>query len=64
MEPHYEWYCQLKEKAPAGGQVHGLVRQEVGWVFCEILGNAGVFKDTEEGREAFGRFCQQVNRSL
>ena len=33
-------------------------------VFCEILGNAGVFKDTEEGREAFGRFCQQVNRSL
>ncbi len=64
MEPHYEWYCQLKEKAPVPGQVHGLVQQEVGRVFCEILGNAGVFKDTEEGREAFGRFCQQVNRSL
>ena len=54
MEPHYDWYCQLKEKAPVPGQVHGLVQQEVGRVFCEILSNAGVFQDNEEGRRPLG----------
>ena len=31
-------------------------KDEIGAVFCEVLEDAGVFKTTEEGREAFDRF--------
>ena len=64
MKSHWEWYEQLKAKSPAKDDVHTLIQQEVGVIFSEILGNAGVYKDTEEGQEAFRRFCRQVNRCL
>jgi UDPglucose--hexose-1-phosphate uridylyltransferase len=33
-----------------------ILQQEVGKVFCQVLEDAGVYKCTEEGREAFRRF--------
>ena len=64
MKAHFDWYQELKEQNPAPEAVHQLVQQDVGRIFSEILGNAGVYKDTDEGREAFRRFCQHVNRKL
>ena len=64
MKAHFDWYQQLKAKNPAPQEVHTLIQQDVGRIFAEILGNAGVYKDTDEGREAFRRFCRYVNRTL
>ena len=64
MKPHFDWYQQLKAKNPVPEEVHTLIQQDVGRIFAEILGNAGVYKDTDEGREAFRRFCRYVNRTL
>ena len=64
MKAHFDWYQQLKAKNPAPEQVHTLIQQDVGRIFAEILGNAGVYKDTDKGQEAFRRFCRYVNRTL
>lgn len=36
--------------------IHQILQQEIGKVFCEVLEDAGVFKGDEKGREAFRRF--------
>ena len=38
--------------------VKGILEKEVGIVFTHVLEDAGVFKCTEEGREAFRRFIE------
>ncbi|CAM3268647.1 UDP-glucose--hexose-1-phosphate uridylyltransferase [Vagococcus fessus] len=58
---HSEW----AEKIKASHQItlencHEIVQNEVGKVFLEVLKDAGVYKDTEEGREAFRRFVAQL----
>ena len=35
-----------------------ILEQEVGKVFCQVLEDAGVYKNTEEGRKAFHRFIE------
>ena len=35
-----------------------ILEQEVGKVFCQVLEDAGVYKNTEEGRKAFRRFLE------
>ena len=35
-----------------------ILKEEVGLVFARVLEDAGVYKCTEEGREAFGRFLK------
>lgn len=42
-------------------QLHEIVQKEIGLVFMEVLKDAGVYKCTEEGREAFLRFVEYVN---
>ena len=42
--------------------IHGIIREEIGKVFMEVLEDAGVYKRTEEGREAFGRFVAYLNQ--
>lgn len=41
--------------------VMDILRAEIGLVFNEVLKDAGVYKCTEEGREAFLRFVDTVN---
>lgn len=38
-----------------------VLKQEIGLVFAEVLEDAGVFKCTREGREAFIRFASEIN---
>ena len=38
----------------------GILQKEVGVVFATVLEHAGVYKCTDEGREAFLRFISNV----
>ena len=60
MEKHQAWYEELKAAGAGQGETRRAIRESIGVVFGKILGNAGVYKDTEAGREAFRRFCAQV----
>ena len=57
LAPHLDWYRTLKARKIPAEKVHEEVRRDVAVIFSEILENAGVYKDTEEGRAAFFRFC-------
>ena len=37
-----------------------ILKKEIGNVFVEVLEDAGVYKCTEEGREAFMRFVKTL----
>ena len=60
MEKHRAWYEELKAAGAGEGDTRRAIQESIGVVFGKILGNAGVYKDTEAGREAFRRFCAQV----
>ena len=57
MEKHLAWYEELKAAGAGEGDTKRAIQESVGRIFGKILGNAGVYQDTEEGREAFRRFC-------
>ena len=40
--------------------LHEIIEKEIGLVFLEVLKDAGVYKCTKEGREAFLRFAETV----
>ncbi len=61
LAPHLEWYRALKAREIPSDQVHSAIQQDVAVIFSEILENAGVYKDTNAGHEAFLRFCRSVN---
>ncbi len=43
-------------------KLHEIVQTEIGLVFMKVLEDAGVYKCNEEGRAAFLRFVEYVNR--
>ena len=43
------------------GNALEIILQETGKVFAEVLEDAGVYKNTPEGRAAFARFVDAVN---
>ncbi len=60
LEKHADWvegfkgdYVSITEE-----NVEDILKQEIGKVFKKVLEDAGVFKCTEEGRKAFGRFVE------
>ena len=59
---HLEWAEQLKEKYPnvKEEEVNSVVQHEVGQVFARVLEDAGVYKNTPSGHEAFMRFVKSV----
>lgn len=63
LEKHADW---VEEFLPRYDEVnaeniHGILQNEIGLVFSEVLADAGVYKCTEEGRENFQRFIDYVN---
>ena len=54
-----EFLPQYKEVN--AGNIHEIIQKEIGKVFMEVLEDAGVYKRTEEGRKAFGRFVESLN---
>ncbi len=58
IEKHAAWVASFlpKYEAITADNVMNILEEEVGIVFTQVLEDAGVFKCTPEGREAFKRF--------
>lgn len=65
LEKHADWVEQLqKQYAFTQGNALDILLQETGKVFAAVLEDAGVYKRTPEGKEAFLRFVDAVNAGL
>ena len=60
--PHAAWVAEVlpKYKNLDKDNIQDVLRQEVGHVFVHVLEDAGVYKCTPEGREAFMRFIDNL----
>lgn len=61
---HEAWFDAFKsayEFTPEN--VDGIIKTEIGKTFVRVLRDAGVYKDTDEGKAAFLRFIEYVNRA-
>ncbi|MBR3147261.1 MAG: UDP-glucose--hexose-1-phosphate uridylyltransferase [Eubacterium sp.] len=62
-EKHADWAFSLRDKYEFNsGNAWDIIREETGRVFARVLEDAGVYKRTSEGRAAFRRFIEYVNR--
>ena len=62
IEKHAEWVKKFLPKYPeiTKENIHGILQKEIGIVFTHVLEDAGVYKCTSEGREAFMRFLETL----
>ncbi len=60
LAKHEEWVAGWKkdDMVFTAENVRGIVEHEIGKVFVGVLEDAGVYKCTDEGREAFDRFVK------
>ena len=49
-----------REGELSAGQLSKILQQEIGLVFMQVLEDAGVYKRTPEGQEAFARFLDTL----
>ena len=63
MQPKHLLPMQIGQKDDkiTEENVMDILHEEIGLVFNEVLQDAGVYKCTAEGREAFERFINKVN---
>ena len=60
---HKAWYESFSEKYNfSESNTEEILRSEIGKTYLDILSDAGVFKRTREGRDAFLKFIDNVNR--
>ena len=69
IEKHADWVRSLSAKYGdfimlPNEEVVRILEKEIGLVFCDILCQAGVFKQDEKGISFFERFIEAVNTSL
>ena len=64
LSKHADWVEEFlpKYESITEENIDGIIRKEIGLVFREVLLDAGVYKCTEEGREAFLHFIDTVNK--
>ena len=62
LQKHADWVEEFlpKYKEITKETIDGIVKEEIGQVFKKVLEDAGVYKCTEEGREAFLRFIKSL----
>lgn len=62
ISKHADWAREIKERhlELSEQNVRGIIRQETGNVFLHVLKDAGVYKDTPDGRAAFIRFLRSI----
>ena len=62
LAQHADWLEEILPKYDklAEDNIMDVLKDEVGQVFVHVLEDAGVYKCTDEGREAFGRFIQTL----
>ena len=64
LAKHVLWVAELQMRHTFTAEnIHGILEQEVGKVFAQVLEHAGVYKRSEAGRAAFERFVDFVNRA-
>ncbi len=63
LAKHADWADEIRAKYPDFNEANAedIIKDEIGLVFSEVLEDAGVYKKTEEGRDAFLRFVDHVN---
>ncbi len=64
MKKHQAWYRELAGRNLPLEDIPQAIQHSIGEIFGKILGNAGVYKDSEEGHQAFLRFCATVGGSV
>ena len=63
LSKHAEWVDELKKQYTFTKEnAMEIILQETGKVFAAVLEDAGVYKNTEDGRKAFMNFIQAVNQ--
>ena len=62
LEKHADWVDEFLPKYEhiTSENINEILQKEVGLVFEQVLEDAGVYKCTPEGREAFARFLRSV----
>ncbi len=61
IEKHAEWFDSFKDKYVfTEDNIDKILHDEIGNTFIRVLEDAGVYKCTEEGREAFVRFVESI----
>ena len=62
IEKHAAWVSEFLPKYPdiSSENIHEILQKEIGNVFVHVLEDAGVYKCTPEGREAFMRFIRAL----
>ncbi|WP_028236260.1 UDP-glucose--hexose-1-phosphate uridylyltransferase [Pseudobutyrivibrio sp. MD2005] len=60
LAKHVDWVDEFSKNYDKidESNVHEILKQEIGKVFCEVLECAGVYKNTKEGMDAFMRFVE------
>lgn len=63
LSKHADWAAELKRKYKfSKDNAEKILRKEIGIVFSKVLEHAGLYKRTDEGKAAFLRFVQAVNK--
>jgi UDPglucose--hexose-1-phosphate uridylyltransferase len=63
LAKHADWVAELKKKYTFTAEnAMEIILQETGKVFSAVLEDAGVYKNTPDGRAAFLRFVDHVNQ--
>jgi len=63
LEKHADWVDQLRNRHTfTPDNTLDILMQETGRVFAQVLEDAGVYRRTPEGKQAFLRFVDAVNQ--
>lgn len=64
LAKHADWVEEFKDNYEVidASNIDGIIEQEIGKVFMEVLEDAGVYKRTEEGGKAFDRFVMSLGK--
>ncbi len=66
ISKHAAWADEIKARHNdiCRENISDILRQETGLVFAKVLEHAGVYKRTAEGKAAFNKFAESVNKCL
>jgi UDPglucose--hexose-1-phosphate uridylyltransferase len=63
-EKHAAWFEKFKDEYEFNEEnTEDILKAEIGKTFVRVLQDAGVFKDTAEGRKYFSKFIDYVNNN-
>lgn len=65
LQIHQDWYNHLSatyQDTPKE-ELHTIIQNEVGHIFEQVLEDAGVFKQDEQGQQAFERFMHTIEEA-